>query len=193
MGRLAIPRGSGSGPGIDDAAVPRDGIHVGQPGHADHGTNEPWHPNELGCQHLSQCRILERKAAWGWRRHLGTRRRRVGHRDPGQATTDNSGIQRPEMEGRGTTDRGEGMHRRAWSPPRSVDNFSRVDRWPASPSRGLNIRGQSHELHRSGGVSTNRGGQCPQSRPHSSRLPKHREGLFRRLGIEAFSYLPKKP
>ena len=65
------------------------------------------------------------------------------YRDPGQATTDNSGIQRPEMEGRGTTDRGEGMPQEGLIPTQVRGQIQQGRPMASIPLKGLNIRGQS--------------------------------------------------
>lgn len=65
------------------------------------------------------------------------------YRDPGQQAFDNSGIQRPDMEGRGQTNRGEGELAPGLTPTKVKGQFTPGAPMPSITLRGLSIKGQS--------------------------------------------------
>jgi tetratricopeptide (TPR) repeat protein len=65
------------------------------------------------------------------------------YRDPGQASFDNSGIERPDMDGRGHTNRGEGELAPGLTPTKVKGQFNPGAPMPSITLRGLSIKGQS--------------------------------------------------
>jgi hypothetical protein len=63
----------------------------------------------------------------------------------GQSTAgwDNSGIERPDMAGKGQTDRGEGELTDALKPTKVKGNFSPGGQMPSVTLKGISIKGQS--------------------------------------------------
>jgi hypothetical protein len=62
---------------------------------------------------------------------------------PNTGLWDNSGVERPDMDARGQTDRGEGTLSDALEPTRVKGQISPGGQMPAIPLKGVSIKGQS--------------------------------------------------